>query len=55
MSRRLYAAVAVLALGGALSVSAPAGASHSCMPEMPCYPHTCIDIKKKPYVYFCNG
>ena len=55
MRRRLLALAAAAALGvsGLLVSAAPAQAAHSCIPESPCYPHICGDIKPKPYVYFC--
>jgi len=57
MRRRIYAVTAAIALaaGGLVVGSAPAQAAHMCAEDIPCYPHVCVDIKRKPYVTFCNG
>jgi len=55
MRRRLVAIASAIAFvaGGLVLSAAPAQAAHSCMEDMPCYPHVCGDIKPKPYIYFC--
>ena len=55
--RRLIAIVSAVAFaaGGLVVGATQAQAAHSCSPDIPCYPHVCVDIKRKPYLYFCNG
>ena len=56
--RRRIAAVAsavTLVAGGLIVGASPAQAAHSCSPDIPCYPHVCVELKPKPNLYFCNG
>lgn len=57
MRRRLLAVTAALAFAasGLVVGATQAQAAHRCDPEIPCYPHVCIDIKQKPYITFCGG
>ena len=57
MRRRIIAiASAVTFVAGGLLVGASqAQAAHSCSPDIPCYPHVCVELKPKARVYFCNG
>lgn len=55
--RTIVASAVTLAgtFGGIALTAAPASAQHMCNPDIPCYPHLCVNIKQKPYVYPCGG
>lgn len=58
MRRQIFAVASAVAFAAStlvVSTATQAQAAHSCMPESPCYPHICVELKPKPRYYFCNG
>ncbi len=57
MRRRVLAIASAVtfAAAGLVVGATTAQAAHSCSPDIPCYPHVCVELKPKPRYYFCNG